>query len=225
MSIYKRIYKKKLKGPNELETSTSKLISYFHKNSKPIIFITLIILILISSWGGLRFYKDSLAEKTSKEIYYALKELDPLKEVPPEKIEKLKKLEGSYLFKSGYSNLYLGHFYYKNGKYEDAIKEYKRVIESESSQLMKDMASLGIGYSYEALGQYKEAINLFSKNLNEKDENLKEEIYISLGRFYEKLGDNKSALEKYQIVIEKFPQSRNIEAIKEKIWKFKIMNI
>ncbi|MEK7846404.1 MAG: tetratricopeptide repeat protein [Nitrospinota bacterium] len=114
---------------------------------------------------------------------------------------------------------------YKNGKYEDAIKEYKRVIESESSQLMKDMASLGIGYSYEALGQYREAINLFSKNLNEKGENLKEEIYISLGRFYEKLGDNKSALEKYQIVIEKFPQSRNIEAIKEKIWKFKIMNI
>src|SRR3990167_5989003 len=208
MSIYKRIYKKKLKGADELETTTSMLISYLHKNSKPIIFITLIILILISSWGGFRFYKDNLAEKTSKEIYYALK-----------------KLEGSYLFKSGYSNLYLGHFYYKNGKYEDAIKEYKKVIESESSQLRKDMASLGIGYSYEAMGQYKEAINLFSKNLNGKDENLKEEIYISLGRFYEKLGDNKSALEKYKIVIEKFPQSRNIEAIKEKIWKFKIMNI
>lgn len=225
MSIYKRIYKKKLKGRDELETSTSKIIGYLHKNSKPITFITLIILILISSWGGLRFYKDNLAEKISKEIYYTVKDLDSLKEIPPEKIDKLKKLEGNYLFESGYSNLYLGHFYYKNGKYEEAIKEYKKVIESRNTQLMKDMALLGIGYSYEALGQYKEAINLFSKNLNEKDENLKEEIYISLGRFYEKLGDNKSALEKYQLVIEKFPQSRNIEAIKEKIWKFKIMNI
>src|SRR3989338_2125612 len=99
---------------------------------------------------------------------------------------------------------------------QQKIANLKKVMESKSSPLMKQNAVMGLGYSYESLGKYKDAISVFLKILNDKDISNKEEIYISLGRLYEESGDYKSALEKYQFVIEKFPNIRNIEEIKEK---------
>lgn len=215
MSTYSRINKKKLKE-DEFITATSKAVTYIRKNSKPITFIILIAFILATSWIGLLFYKDKLNKDINKEIFFILKETKSQTDVPQQKIANLKKLEKKLFGNNIYSNLYLGHLYYRSGKYEDAVNEYKRVMESKSSPLMKQNAVMGLGYSYESLGKYKDAISVFLKILNDKDISNKEEIYISLGRLYEESGDYKSALEKYQFVIEKFPNIRNIEEIKEK---------
>lgn len=218
MSSYIKIHKKKLKDSDELVNATSNMMHYLRRNAKPLIFISLVVLILITSWGGLAFYKDKLNKDINKEIFFILKETKPQKEVPPQKIDALKKLENKLFGKNSYSNLYVGHFYYKNGRYEDAINEYKKVLESKNSLLVKENAIIGLGYSYESLGKYKDAINILQKIVNEsgKDLSNKEEIYISLGRLYEESGDYKSATEKYQFVIDKFPYIRNIEEIKEK---------
>lgn len=223
MGSYRRIYRKKLKKSDEIVTASSNILIFFHKNSKSIIFITLIILISVSSWAGFNLYKNKLNETINKEIYNILKEPVSLKEIPQHKIDKVKITGKKYLSKNAYPHIYLGHFYYKNGKYEEAIKEYKGVLEAKSSPLMKENAAIGIGYSYEALGRYMDAINTFTKFIKENESSLmnKEELYVSLGRFYEELGDYKSASEKYQYVIDKFSNLRNIEEIKEKAKKLR----
>jgi tetratricopeptide (TPR) repeat protein len=224
MSTYRRIYKKKLKESVKIDNLTTQILNYVRKNLRFLIFISLIVLISVSGWAGFIIYKGNIDEKIKKEIYFIQKESVNLKEISLEKIEKLKKLDKSYLKKNNLINLYLGHFYYKNAKFEDAVNEYKKVLESKSSPLLKEVALTGLGYSYEALGRYKDAVNTFNEILNNQDEkNLlnKEELYISLGRFYEELGDNKSALEKYQFVADKFPYIQNFEEIKEKIKRLK----
>ena len=218
MSSYIKIHKKKLKDSDELVSATSNVLHYLRRNAKPLIFISLVVLILITSWAGLMVYKDKLNKDINREIFLISKEVGSLKEIPAEKIDRLKKLEHKFLAKNIYSSLYIGHFYYKNGKYEDAINEYKKVLESKGSPTMKQNAIIGLVHSYESLGKYKDAINVLLKILNENEKNIsnKEEIYISLGRLYEESGDYKSAIEKYQFVVEKFPNIRNIEEIKEK---------
>jgi tetratricopeptide (TPR) repeat protein len=225
MNTYTKINKKKLKE-DELVAATSNALIYIRKNSKPITFITLVILILATSWMGLLFYKEKLNNDINREIFFILKETKSQTAVPQQKIDNLKKLEKKLFGNNIYSSLYLGHIYYRNGKFEDAINEYKKVLESKSSPLLKQNAVTGLGYSYESLGKYKDAINVFLKILNENNKTIsnKEEIYISLGRLYEESGDYKSALEKYQFVVEKFPNIRNIEEIKEKAKSLKLVN-
>lgn len=226
MSSYIKTHKKKLKDSDELVTATSNVLHYLRRNAKPLLFISLVVLILITSWAGLMVYKGKLNKDINREIFLISKDAGSLKEIPAEKIDRLKKLEHKFLAKNIYSNLYIGHFYYKNGKYEDAITEYKKVLESKGSPLMKQNAIIGLVSSYESLGKYKDAINVLLKILNENEKNIsnKEEIYLSLGRLYEESGDYKSAIEKYQLVIDKFPYIRNIEEIKEKAKNLKAIS-
>lgn len=225
MSSYRRIFKKKLREPDELVTTTSSVLTYIRKNSKVIIFITLIALISISTWAGFMIYKDRLNETAHKDIYKTIKVSKKLQVIPQENIDSLRKLKEKYFSKNAYLNLYLGHFYYKNKKYEDAVAEYKKVLETKNNYLIKESALIGLGYCYEALGKYKDAINIFQNAINDKSIMNKEEIYISLGRFYEESGDYKSAIEKYQFAVDNFSGISNIELLKEKIRKLKTMTL
>lgn len=225
MSTYRRIFKKKLKEPDELITTTSSVLTYIRKNSKTITFITLIVLISISTWAGFMVYKDRLDERIHKDIYETIKSSAKLQGIPQEKIDNLSKIKEKYFSKNAYLNLYLGHFYYKNKKYEDASAEYKKILETKNSSLIKESALIGLGYSYEALGKYKDAINIFQNAINDNNLPNKEEMYISLGRLYEESGNYKSAIEKYKFAIDSFQNISNIDAIKEKIRKLKTMTL
>jgi tetratricopeptide (TPR) repeat protein len=225
MSSYRRIFKKKLKEQDELVTTTSTVLTYIRKNSKTITFIALIALISISTWAGFMIYKDRLDKTIHKDIYETIKTSTKLQGIPQEKIDNLKKLEERYFNKDVYLNLYLGHFYYKNKKYENASSEYKKILETKSSSLIRESASIGLGYSYEASGKYKDAINILQNAINNNSLLNKEEIYITIGRLYEELGDYKSAIEKYQFIIDNFPNIPNIEMIKEKTRKLKTVTL
>ncbi len=225
MSSYRRIFKKKLKETDELVTKTSGLLLYIRKNSKSIIFIALISLISVSTWAGFMLYKGKLNERINKDIYEIKKASEKLQEIPQEKIGNLVKIKGKYFSKNTYLNLYLGHFYYKNKKYEDALAEYKKILEIKNNSLIRESALVGLGYCYEALGKYEDAISIFQDAIKGNSPLNKEEIYISLGRLYEESGKYKSAMEKYQFIIENFPNNTNIEAIKEKVRKFKNITI
>jgi len=225
MSSYIKIHKKKLKDSDELVTATSTALHYLRRNAKPLIFVSLVVLILITSWAGLMVYKGKLNKDINREIFLISKDAGSLKEIPVEKIDRLKKLEHKFLAKNIYSNLYIGHFYYKNGKYEDAINEYKKVLESKGRPVMKQNAIIGVVYSYESLGKYKDAINILLKSMKENELTSKEDMYISLARLYEESGDYKSAIEKYQFVIDKFPYIPSINGIKEKVNNLKSITV
>ena len=225
MGSYIKIHKKKHKDSDELVTATSNVLHYLRRNAKPLIFISLVVLILITSWAGLMVYKGKLNKDINREIFLISKDAGSLKEIPVEKIDGLKKLEHKFLARNIYSNLYIGHFYYKNGKYEDAINEYKKVLESKGRPVMKQNAIIGVVYSYESLGKYKDAINILLKSMKENELTSKEDMYISLARLYEESGDYKSAIEKYQFVIDKFPYIPSINGIKEKVNNLKSITV
>ena len=225
MGSYIKIHKKKHKDSDELVTATSTALHYLRRNAKPLIFVSLVVLILITSWAGLMVYKGKLNKDINREIFLISKDAGSLKEIPVEKIDGLKKLEHKFLARNIYSNLYIGHFYYKNGKYEDAINEYKKVLESKGRPVMKQNAIIGVVYSYESLGKYKDAINILLKSMKENELTSKEDMYISLARLYEESGDYKSAIEKYQFVIDKFPYIPSINGIKEKVNNLKSITV
>ena len=75
------------------------------------------------------------------------------------------------------------------------------------------------------MGKYKDAINILLKSMKENELTSKEDMYISLARLYEESGDYKSAIEKYQFVIDKFPYIPSINGIKEKVNNLKSITV
>lgn len=86
-----------------------------------------------------------------------------------------------------------GSSYYEQGKYDEAIKEFKKFTEI-SPQTAFGHYSLGL--SYQAKGAFKEAIQYYKKCINQK---VKErDCYVRVGEIYDQTGDRKEACLRYK---------------------------
>ena len=112
--------------------------------------------------------------------------LEPTPHVDPE-------LEN--LFQNNYkTEFYMqGTSYYEEGKYDDAVKMFKKAID-ESPDFAYAYYSLGL--SYQAKGAFSEAIEYYKKCLeqgvNERD------CYVRVGEIYDQTGDEKEAYFRYK---------------------------
>lgn len=95
-----------------------------------------------------------------------------------------------------------GVSFFEQGKYEDAIGSFKKVVEKFPDNL-KALYTLGL--SYQRAGNPDEAINHLSKALTLYPEVL--EIYIALGESYFKKGEKEKAQESFSQALEIQPEN------------------
>ncbi len=227
MGIRKKVKKKKVQDADEFLTTSGKLFLYVSNNWKSILSwsIGLLLIILISI--GFVYNKKRKYAKAFEELYKATVLLESENQEDNNDVkEKVSEIYEEIIRKyprtkaAGYANLYLGHIYYEKGLYDKAIEAYNEVKDKWGGILRED-AWEGIGYSYERLGKYKEAIDIYNKIIEGEGSMPKGQYYISLGRCYEEIKDKEGASKAYTEFIEKYPDSKEAEMIKDKIKELK----
>ena len=86
-----------------------------------------------------------------------------------------------------------GSAYYEQKKYDEAIKQFQKVIELSPNM---SLAYYALGLSYQAKGAFKEAISYYKNCLNK---GVKErDCYVRIGELYDQAGNKKESYLRYK---------------------------
>lgn len=215
-----KVQKKNIvKKPDEFVSSSQKVSSFLLENKKKIMTLTITVFVVILFLFGWRFY----SQKTNKEAYliyhqavqyYHGNDTETFTKEESERynqaITRLEKVINGYSHTNvlPLALLYAGHVYYKLKRFDESIDSYLSFLEKESSyNSLKIFAFAGLGYSYEAKGDYENALVYFMK-LIDRDENPFAQLgYFDVSRCYDSLGEKDKAIEIYQTVLTNYPNS------------------
>jgi tol-pal system protein YbgF len=96
---------------------------------------------------------------------------------------------------------------YNAKKYEAAITGFKEILTVAPTSQLADNSQYWIGESYDALGQYDNAIDAFNKVFDFRTSNKTADAHLKIGLIYLKTGRNDLAVEEFKTVIENYPGS------------------
>ena len=110
----------------------------------------------------------------------------------------------------------LGHLRYAAGQYAPARKAYELALAKGAAGSLRTLSALGIGYSWEAEGNYTNAATAYEGLLNglTPKDFLYEEALMDLARAQEQSGKPAAALETYQRILKQSPQSPRADDVR-----------
>lgn len=114
---------------------------------------------------------------------------------------------------------YLGNLRYQARAYEAARDAYGTALRKGASDSLAFFCRLGIGYSWEAQGNYPSALAAYQQaaaNRKVRDF-LYEETLLAVGRTQEILKQRDQALETYRGILRDFPQSVRAEEVRFRV--------
>lgn len=204
-----RIKKKDLKKPDQLQTTTMKLLEYARENRSKIIAgstAVVVLVFLIAGWFAYSAYNEKKAQDllgkammlpggnaASQEGISRLA-LEKHREV----IEKYPGTDAANL--SRYS---MGVIYYKLNEVDNAIKSYEEFLSKARANELVALAYSGLGYCYEAKGDFSKASKYFEDSARDPNGSaFRGMAYMNAGRMAEQLKDSKGALESYKKALE-----------------------
>ncbi len=119
------------------------------------------------------------------------------------------------------SNYYAGVCLLRLGQYEDAIKYLEKFRKNDNA--VAPVAYGCIGDAYVELGDTEKGISYYLKAIDYSDNSFYDPIYLlKAGELYEMQGDNEKALEMYQTIKDKYPDSTEGSNIDKYIVRVKI---
>jgi len=125
---------------------------------------------------------------------------------------------------ANYAYLYSGHCFYQMKEFNKAAEAYEKFIERCPEQSLKMLAYPKLGWSYEEMENYENALDYYLNLLKINNISTKEFAYEGAARCYEKIGNTQKALETYQAALDKYPYSfgslkirKKVASLKEKI--------
>lgn len=221
--------KKILKESDEFVSTTSKALNYAFENKKKFLILTVAVLVFALLFVGWRFYVKKTEKEASilyyKAIQYYHSDNKSESSVKDDKerynlaLKKFKDVIERYPRTSVASMafLYSGHIYYKLDEFDKSIKSYQNFLKKiPSDNPLNVFAYDGLGYAFEAKGDYKNALIYFRKLIDGKEKPLSKLGYFNVGRCYEELGEKGKAIETYQRLITAYPNSGYAALAKEK---------
>jgi len=107
-------------------------------------------------------------------------------------------------FKSHYEQA-LQKFYAR--KYNDAIKEFGALLSSNPDHRLASNCQYWIGEAYNAKGNYSAALEAFKNVMRYKKSYKFDDAILMTGICYMKMGNNNTAKEKFQSLVNKYPDS------------------
>jgi len=94
--------------------------------------------------------------------------------------------------------LYRGRLYMHQSKYDQAIADYKLLLQKSSVPFLRAVAYNGLGTAHMAKGEYREGIKYFQDVLSSDAEWLKPFARLRIGMCWEFSGERKKASEAYR---------------------------
>ena len=107
-------------------------------------------------------------------------------------------------FKASYQTALKKHY---NKDYAGAIRMFKALLSAQPDHRLASNCQYWIGESYNAMGQYADAIQAFNQVLNYRSSYKLDDALIMAGIVYLKLGNEASAREQFQRLVSNYPDS------------------
>jgi tetratricopeptide (TPR) repeat protein len=192
----KKISRKELlKQPDQFLSSTDKAMLFFTNNRSTVIGSIVGILIGGLSLLGYQNYQQSQTMKFEA-MYFDMEEVvrvEGAKGSNPE--SQLITIRDQISEKShrNRASLLLADVYYQYENFDKAKSAYQE-IRNSSVGLNHQMANVGLAYTYEAMGKFKKAIDLYKLTIDTNDNFPLFQVYWSLARCHENNKDTPNAL-------------------------------
>ena len=224
----RRIIRKKLKEPDEFISTSGLIIGYVRNNSRHIMRIAVVVLIISFLTYGWIYYNREKEKEASLLFYQSERFYKRYSQTANQPVEEryslaLRKFEDIMKKYSGTSSaikalFYIGDCYYHLRDFDKAIDYYKQFINrSRKGDYLVCFAFEGLGYCYEEKEDYEQALEYFKKSMEESEIDIEELHYLNIARCYEALNDKVNALQFYKKVIDNQSNSIFSELAQDKV--------
>ena len=212
--------KKQLKEPDEFITLFSRMFLYIRRHTKQLL-ILLAAVVLVAGvivmlfvfegrtnrqadalgFEALRYYHGTLqtSQKDAKADPDYQKALERYQEI----IEKYPRSPTAIM-----AQYYIGNSYFELKNYDEAAKAYRKFIEKYHGNV--DLTALvyeRLGYTALMQGKPQEALEAFKKIVEMKGVKNQDQALFEIGRLYEKMGQQKDAIEQYKMIAKDYTKS------------------
>ena len=204
-----RIKKKDLKKPDQLQTTTAKLVEYAREHKPKIIAGSaafLLIVLLVSGWYVYGAYNEKKAQDLlGKAMLFPPASAATQEVVSRQALDKYKDIIDKYpgTDAANLSRYSLGTLYYRLNDFDNAIKSYEEFLSKARANELVALAYSGLAYCYEAKGDFSNARKYFDESA--RDPNgaaFRGTAFLNSGRMAEQLKDGKGAIESYKKALE-----------------------
>jgi predicted negative regulator of RcsB-dependent stress response len=226
----KKISRKKLlKEPDEFISTTAKVLQFLREHRRKVTQYAVVVIALVAAGlGGYSYlrWQQGKAQVIQQQAFKLYQETSN-KAANPEgdkanfkkALEKFQEALAVYGWGNvgQVSQVYIGHCFYGMKEYDQAIPAYSRCLDGP----FRSLALSGLGYCYEAKGDYAKAAENYQKVAEGDGSPYQEESMLDLARCYEELKQKEKALEVYQKALAKYPKSRLAGFVEWKIGDLK----
>ena len=227
-----KITRKDLKRPDEFVLFTTKAYHFAVLNQMRIFYGLIAILVIIAGLVILQNYKMNRESKASNILFEASSSAREIfnnntKDQIKPKLESREELfnkaitnfdiiiqKYSSTDSAVYANFYKGNLLFQNGKFDEAVNSFKNALKKLSNnERSKGLVLMNIGYSYEGLNNYQEALKFFEEASKLKLSPEKDLLYFKIAGCYLKIGKVAEAQKYYKMILTDYPNSKLIERV------------
>jgi tetratricopeptide (TPR) repeat protein len=216
MAKGKKISRKELlKKPDEFITLSSRIINWVRDHLSQTIWIVSGVVFLGMIYFGYSAYQNR-QERQAHEKFFSIMELPDLET----KIKKLEEIGKDFSgTKAAFdAQVTVGHLYYQKKDYNRAAVAYQTALDKGNfPQVFRPLIQESLGYALEQKGDLQQAAKVFSEITGSKETLLKEDVFLSLARVYEKMKKTAEAKSTYQAFLKSFPKSIYASMVKERL--------
>jgi len=222
--------KKLLKEPDEFISTTGKILQFFRTHRREVTLYGVIgLAVLLTGAAGYYFllWQEGKAQATQHqarqiytEAFWATSAPEKQKEKYQSALEKFRESLSFYTRDkiSQMAHLYIGHCHYALKEYPQAVAAYTRCISGPYRAIALD----GIAHSFEAQGDFAQALEHYQKNTAQEGNPYFLEAILGVARCYENLKQTPNAVEFYEKALTKKPPERIANFIQRKISELKV---
>jgi len=206
--------KELLKEPDQFLSSSEKAMLFFSKNRSKVFITIVTVLIAGLSFLGYENYQVSQIMKYEA-LYFNMLEIA---KTEGKGIDKLIKIRDQISFRShrNRASLLLADVYFINNDFDKAQTTFLEII-NNSHGLNLQMANIGLAYTHEAKGEFRNAIEVYKSVIDTDNGFPLFQVYWSIARCYINNNDNPNALLILREMQIKFSGSSELEKIDRRI--------
>jgi tetratricopeptide (TPR) repeat protein len=226
MAAKKVTRKQLLKEPDEFITFSARLFQFAIKYKMQLLAGVGMLCAVLVLLSGLVYFSKKSEEKAFSLMQQGITKYKTLSQtIGPAKayqevnadfefiLKKYSSKDGGKLARVSYADIC-----YKAGEYDKAISLYLESLENLGDhQPVKYLVLSGLGYSYAAKKEYREAATYFEKIALGPESIMKDESLFNLGRIYHALGNPEKSKESYGKIVSDHPDSIYIELAKDRL--------
>ena len=217
--------KKLLDQRDEFVTVSARALSYIVSHPRPFLFALISLLVLGAAFVTYNLYDNRQERQAALALHEARALYPPLLARPKlgksevdSAITKLEEVIRRYPRTSSafQATFYLGQIQYRLGDYSKAAQTFQYATRRASTPMFRELALMNLGNAQEAMGDCRAAISSYQGVAADKAI-FQDRALESTARCYEVLGDRAKAIDFYNQVLQKFPQTPWAEEIKDRL--------